>query len=379
MNWQKHLFLSINLALILLFLAGCCNSGSLFGRPSTLPKDVAQEAQEPEEAVTLVSPTTVPTNTSTATPTSTPTRTPAAASTHTMTPAATATHTTTPTSTSTRTPMPTSTLIPTPTCTYDMRFVADITIPDDMVVLPGEAFVKTWRILNAGGCPWPDGTSWIFARGSQMSGPSAVTVPATNPGQSVDVSVNLVAPGTPGTHTGFWTLRLPQGQTLSREYYVRIVVPSPTPIDTPESKPLVILMDRPPERADWPDMIVVNADSLADLPVGIWKEVTDPNWDRGRSIRDKDPDLVIIHRSAFHDEGGDNQERMKTFIGHMQNTRTMFLFYTRARIDEKDLKKSIAEYDFLEENPERWHVLPNAWGRYWKDNLKDKVKDILFP
>ena len=264
-----------------------------------------------------------------------------------------------------------------------MRFVADITIPDDMVILPGEAFVKTWRIRNAGDCPWPDGTSWIFARGSQMSGPDAVSVPATNPGQEVDVSVSLVAPGTPGTQTGYWTLRLPQGRTLSREYYVRIVVPSPTPIYTPESKPLVILMDHPPEKDDWPDMIVVNANSLADLPVDIWKEVTDPNWDRGRNIRDKDPDLVIIHESAFYDEDGDNQEnyrkRMEAFIGYMQNTRTMFLFYTRAMSEEKRMKARIAEYhDFLNDNPERWHVL---WGAlqdpYWKDNLKDKVKDIL--
>ncbi|MCB0026568.1 MAG: hypothetical protein KDE28_01590, partial [Anaerolineales bacterium] len=49
---------------------------------------------------------------------------------------------------------PTATAIPpTPTCTYAMSFVADVTIPDDTIVLPGLGFVKTWRIRNSGNCP----------------------------------------------------------------------------------------------------------------------------------------------------------------------------------------------------------------------------------
>lgn len=131
---------------------------------------------------------------------------------------------------------PTATPIPasaTPACRYSMRFVADVTIPDDTAVPAGAGFVKTWRIQNNGTCAWPAGTSWVFVRGSQMSGPDAVPVAATNVGETADVSVNLVAPSTPGQYTGYWTLRLPSGETLGPRYYVRIVVPSPTPTSTP--------------------------------------------------------------------------------------------------------------------------------------------------
>ena len=59
----------------------------------------------------------------------------------------------------------------TPACTYDMRFIGDVTVPDDTVLLPGAGFVKTWRIQNSGTCPWEAGTSWIFVDGQQMNGP----------------------------------------------------------------------------------------------------------------------------------------------------------------------------------------------------------------
>jgi hypothetical protein len=132
------------------------------------------------------------------------------------------------------TPVTTPTATPTiPVCTHAMRFVADVTIPDDSRIPPGVGFVKTWRIRNAGTCTWPAGTSWVFAGGQAMSGPAAVSVPITNPGETADVTVNLTAPGVPGTYTGYWTLRLPDGLTLTPAYYVRIIVPAPTPTATP--------------------------------------------------------------------------------------------------------------------------------------------------
>lgn len=137
-------------------------------------------------------------------------------------------------------PMPTATLPPTavpptatPTCVYAVRYVADITIPDDTVIPPGVGFVKTWRVLNNGTCPWPAGTNWVFAGGSQMGGPDALPVPATSPGKTADVSVYLIAPNTPGTYTGYWTLRTPAGQDLGPRFFVRIVVPAPTPTAAP--------------------------------------------------------------------------------------------------------------------------------------------------
>lgn len=137
----------------------------------------------------------------------------------------------------TATPLPaTPTAVPataTPACLFSMSFVADISIPDDTSIPPGISFIKTWRIRNNGTCAWPAGTSWLFAGGDQMSGANTAPVPATNPGETADVSVHLVAPTAPGRYTGYWTLRLPTGVTLNQRYFVRIVVPAPTSTPTP--------------------------------------------------------------------------------------------------------------------------------------------------
>lgn len=117
---------------------------------------------------------------------------------------------------------------PTPACVYDIRFVRDVTVPDDTVFLPGAGFVKTWRIQNSGTCAWEAGTSWIFVDGHPMSGPHAASVPVTAPGETADVSVSLMAPAQIGRHTGYWALRAPTGQVVDKRYYVRVVVAAPT-------------------------------------------------------------------------------------------------------------------------------------------------------
>ncbi len=71
--------------------------------------------------------------------------------------------------------------------------MADVTIPDGTVLAPGSAFVKTWRVKNAGTCEWVN-YKLIFAAGEQMGGPASVGVNTTPAGGTVDVSVNLVAP-----------------------------------------------------------------------------------------------------------------------------------------------------------------------------------------
>jgi hypothetical protein len=109
-----------------------------------------------------------------------------------------------------------------------MRFIGDVTIPDDTALSPGAGFVKTWRIQNSGTCAWEAGAGWIFADGHQMNGPHAVGVPATAPGETADLSVSLIAPAQPGRYTGYWALRAPAGQVIDKRYYVRIVVATPT-------------------------------------------------------------------------------------------------------------------------------------------------------
>ena len=104
------------------------------------------------------------------------------------------------------------------------QFVADMTIPDGTVLTPGETFTKTWRIKNVGTCSWTPSYTVIFDHGEQMSGPSTqAMVGNVNPGQTIDISVNLKAPATDNHYVGYWKLRNASGVTFTN-FYVDIKV-----------------------------------------------------------------------------------------------------------------------------------------------------------
>ena len=107
---------------------------------------------------------------------------------------------------------------PTPTldaaCNH-AEFMGDVTIVDNATVRPGETFRKTWRIENAGTCAWTPAYRLVFVRGDRMGGSVSVGMPASvAPGQTTDVSVDLVAPAVEGQYGGFWQLQTPGGTTF---------------------------------------------------------------------------------------------------------------------------------------------------------------------
>lgn len=129
--------------------------------------------------------------------------------------------------------MPTATrIIPSATSSCDIAdFQADVTIPDGTLVPAGQAFTKTWRFKNAGACSWTTQYSLVFSSGDQMNGPTTQAFPANvNPGQTVDISVNLTAPAAAGDYTGNWKLRNASG-VLYASFWVKIRV-QPTPAMT---------------------------------------------------------------------------------------------------------------------------------------------------
>ncbi len=153
-----------------------------------------------------------------------------------------------PTSTPAAASLPTPTLEPTlpvpNDCTYDSAYVADVTISDDTELAPGAPFVKTWRLRNNGTCPWGSGTRLVFVDGDRMGGTAAVEVPATPPGETVDLEVPLIAPDQPGTYRGAWRMQSPSGDSFGDRPYVQIVVsmsvtvtPAPTPTETAPPMP----------------------------------------------------------------------------------------------------------------------------------------------
>jgi hypothetical protein len=107
----------------------------------------------------------------------------------------------------------------------------DATIDDDTQMQPGQAFTKTWRLYNAGTCTWSKDYAVVYAYGDLMGAQQVVPLKGNvAPGQTVEVSVDMVAPSTPGTYQGNWKLRNAANVTFgigpagSSPFWVRIVV-----------------------------------------------------------------------------------------------------------------------------------------------------------
>jgi len=114
-------------------------------------------------------------------------------------------------------------------------FVKDVTISDGASFGRGANFTKIWRIQNVGTCSWSPSFSVVFVGGTQMSAPYSVGLADyVNPGQTIDVAVNMIAPNQNGHYQGYWELRDPAGVLFGigaqaqSSFWVDINVSGPT-------------------------------------------------------------------------------------------------------------------------------------------------------
>jgi hypothetical protein len=120
-------------------------------------------------------------------------------------------------------------------CNYAAEYLADITVPDDSIVYPGTPFVKTWRMRNSGDCPWGPGLTLgalVLVGGHEIGGPTSVALTEeVAPGETVDVSIPLVAPDLGGVYRGEWKwlvggqVEVGVGADGQAPLFVQIVVP----------------------------------------------------------------------------------------------------------------------------------------------------------
>ena len=118
-------------------------------------------------------------------------------------------------------------------------FVTDVTVQDGTPFAPGAAFTKTWRLKNIGSCPWTTSYKLVYYSGEQMSAPTTVNLPwGAGFDQTVDISVNMVAPATAGKYRGYWILANASGQFFgigadaSKPVWVEINVTGDSPVGT---------------------------------------------------------------------------------------------------------------------------------------------------
>ncbi len=119
-------------------------------------------------------------------------------------------------------------------CVVGSRLLSDVTIPDNSVIQPGTSFQKTWQVQNTGSCIWINTYGIINLNNNPLGAQSPSPIPQTAPGQSSNITVNMVAPQQPGTYQSVWQLRAPNGYTFGQQMDAVIVVPQSGCNGTPQ-------------------------------------------------------------------------------------------------------------------------------------------------
>ena len=163
---------------------------------------VAQFSGQMTQTAQAIPPTALPTNTPQATFTLLPTFPPAAGS--------------TPLGAGTPVVIGTPLVISTPISTLsgpvcnDSQFITDVTVPDGTVMKPGNDFTKTWTLKNTGTCKWDDGYVFAFVSGDKMDGYDVTLKKSSDfvdPGESINLSVDMTAHLAEGTYSGCWKMK----------------------------------------------------------------------------------------------------------------------------------------------------------------------------
>ncbi len=95
----------------------------------------------------------------------------------------------------------------TPQPCNQVQFVSESPL-DDTVYAPGATFTKRWTFKNIGTCTWNTSYKLVFVSGDAMGGTASKTLTeAVEPGETVDLTVNLTAPSSNGTYKGVWNLQ----------------------------------------------------------------------------------------------------------------------------------------------------------------------------
>jgi len=103
-------------------------------------------------------------------------------------------------------------------------YIEDASIPDGTVLAPGEIFVKSWVLENTGFCTWKDSYMLMFYEGDPMSGQNTEINKTIASGRQAKISIELTAPNSEGTYTGYWIMANQYGTPFGMPFYVQIIV-----------------------------------------------------------------------------------------------------------------------------------------------------------
>ncbi|HNB52989.1 MAG TPA: NBR1-Ig-like domain-containing protein, partial [Anaerolineales bacterium] len=113
----------------------------------------------------------------------------------------------------------------TPSCTNNLVYLEDLTLPDGTNVNPGETLDKRWQVKNDGTCNWESDYTLRLITGPDMgANPEQALYPA-RAGTEATLRILYTAPAESGIYRSAWQAFDPSGQAFGDPIFIEIVVP----------------------------------------------------------------------------------------------------------------------------------------------------------
>ncbi|WAR57295.1 hypothetical protein PtB15_8B342 [Puccinia triticina] len=127
-----------------------------------------------------------------------------------------------------------------PKARYGASFVSDLNLPDGTCVSAGARFTKIWMVRNTGLEAWPAGTQIVFNGGFHHSSHESFAVPCAQSDETVEVSVETMAPEDSGGYMQVWRLVSPAGTRFGDRLWINLqaISEDQVNIDDPNSESL---------------------------------------------------------------------------------------------------------------------------------------------
>lgn len=112
----------------------------------------------------------------------------------------------------------------TPACEDNLKFVADLTVPDGTIAARGAMIDKRWQVENNGSCNWDERYRLKIISGAEMGLQAEQALYPARSGASAVIRMLFLAPSKPGTYRSAWQAVGPTGDTFGDIIYVEIRV-----------------------------------------------------------------------------------------------------------------------------------------------------------
>jgi hypothetical protein len=112
----------------------------------------------------------------------------------------------------------------TPTCTNNLAFLSDVTIPDGTVVAPGTKLDKQWLVQNNGDCNWDTRYRLRLISGDSLGASAEQALYPARAGTQATLRILFTAPQVTGEYISEWQAYNADGIAFGKSFFIKIEV-----------------------------------------------------------------------------------------------------------------------------------------------------------